>query len=265
MQGTPVLSLFLIGLFSGVHCAGMCGGIVGALSLPSTINQTAQPLHFHANIQHAPLSLMARVLSYNAGRISSYVLAGLLVGTLGYFSVRFASVASIVIPVQTTLRMLANGLLMALGLYLLGWWQGILKLENVGKRLWQTIQPLTQRVLPINTRLRAFQAGALWGWLPCGLVYSALFSALATAHPVQGGMLMLAFGLGTLPNLLLLGGAFGALTGKLGGDRIASAAIWFRHPRLRMIAGGSIFLFGLLGLLRLHALVDLPGLSALCL
>ena len=202
---------------------------------------------------------MARVLSYNAGRISSYVIAGLLAGTLGYLSVRFTSVASIVIPVQTTLRMLANGLLMALGLYLLGWWQGILKLESVGKHLWQLIQPFTQRVLPINTRLRAFQAGALWGWLPCGLVYSALFSALATAHPLQGSLLMLAFGLGTLPNLLILGGVFGALTGK------PSGATWFRHPRLRMVAGGSIFLFGLLGLLRVHALVDIPGLSALCL
>lgn len=182
MPEVTLLSVFLLGLLGGLHCAGMCGGIVGALSMGA-----APRLSLH--------------LAYNAGRIASYALAGAIAGALGAASLALSQQ----LPLRIALYVLANLMLIALGLYLMGVTQALAFTERLGQNLWQRIQPATRRFLPARTVRQAFPLGLLWGWLPCGLVYSALATALTAGSALRGGGLMLAFGLGTLPNLLLAG------------------------------------------------------------
>ncbi|HAY28337.1 MAG TPA: hypothetical protein DIT03_02625, partial [Candidatus Accumulibacter sp.] len=182
MPESSFLALLLIGLLGGTHCVGMCGGIVGALSMGSP----------------ARCSLL---LSYNAGRILSYAAAGAIAGALGEASIALAGQ----LPLRGFLYLLANLMLIALGLYLLGVSSALAFTERLGQKLWQRLHPLTRRYLPARGPLQAFPLGLLWGWLPCGLVYSALATALSSGSAMQGAGLMLAFGVGTLPNLLLAG------------------------------------------------------------
>jgi sulfite exporter TauE/SafE len=213
------LSAFLVGLLGGGHCVGMCGGIVGAvtLSLPGQ-----RP--------HIPF-----LLAYNGGRIASYAAAGVLAGLLGASSIFLEQV----LPVEQLLYALASIMLIALGLYLAGLWQGVLVLERAGNHLWQRLQPLSKKLLPLRTSPQAFLLGLIWGWLPCGLVYSVLVAALATGSPLQGSLLMLAFGLGTLPTLLTMG----MMAVKLKG--------WLQNLWVRRASGLLVLGFGLAGLARL--------------
>jgi sulfite exporter TauE/SafE len=87
--------------------------------------------------------------------------------------------------------------------------------------------------MPVRHPAQALALGLLWGWLPCGLVYSTLVWSVSAGGAWQGAALMLAFGLGTLPNLLLMGVAAGAIA------RLA------RDARVRQVAGGTVVLFGL--------------------
>lgn len=182
MPDSGFLALFLVGLLGGTHCVGMCGGIVGALSMGG-----APRLSLH--------------LAYNAGRITSYAVAGGLVGALGGASLALAGQ----LPLRIALYLLANLMLIALGLYLMGLTRALAFSERLGQNLWRRIQPSTRRFLPAHSITQAFPLGLLWGWLPCGLVYSALATALTAGSASKGALLMLAFGLGTLPNLLLAG------------------------------------------------------------
>ena len=212
-------SAFLVGLLGGGHCVGMCGGIVGAASL--SLPGQRQPLGY--------------LLGYNFGRIASYMAAGVLaglVGASGFF-------LNHVLPVEKVLYALANIMLIVLGLYLAGIWQGVLVLERAGGRLWQHLQPLSRKLLPLRSTPQAFALGLLWGWLPCGLVYSVLVAALATGSALQGGWLMLAFGLGTLPTLLAMGMAAVRLKTLL-------QNLWVRR-----LSGLLVLGFGVIGLLRL--------------
>jgi len=177
------LALFIVGLLGAGHCAGMCGGIVGALSLQSPPGGAA------AILVH---------LAYNLGRIASYATAGLLAGALGQAAGEWMSL-------QYGLYLFASLMLVAMGIYLLGATQLLAPIERAGHGLWRRIQPLTGRFLPVRGVAQALPLGLLWGWLPCGLVYSALTTALAAGSAGKGALLMLAFGLGTLPNLLLAG------------------------------------------------------------
>ena len=216
------LALFLIGLLGGTHCIGMCGGIVSALSMGG-------PSRF---VLH---------LAYNSGRITSYAVAGGIAGALGGLSLTLSDQ----LPVRIALYTLANLMLVALGLYLIGITQTLAFTERFGKRLWVHLQPLSKRYLPARSVAQAFPLGLLWGWLPCGLVYSALATALTSGSALHGAGLMLAFGAGTLPNLLLAG---------LFAVRLrAYAAI----PAVRWAAGLLVLSFGvwgLLGVLRLATL-----------
>lgn len=207
--------LFIVGLLGGGHCAGMCGGIVGALSMQSPQGGGAA-VRVH--------------LAYNLGRIGSYVCAGLLVGLLG-------QVAGKLPALQNALYLLASLMLVAMGCYLLGFTQFLAPFERGGQSLWRRIQPLTRRFLPVRGAAQALPLGLLWGWLPCGLVYSALATALAAGSAGQGALLMLAFGLGTLPNLLLAG----LLLTRF--RRFAQASV------VRAISGLLVMGYGLYGLI----------------
>lgn len=179
-----LFAALLAGLLGGVHCVGMCGGIVAAFSFRADGSAPAFRLH----------------LAYNSGRIASYALFGALAGALGA-SLKLTGF----VPVQTLLYVLAQVVMVLLGLYLAGFNQWVLVFERAGGALWRRVKPLFQKLLPVKTLPQALLAGAIWGWLPCGLVYSVLVSALAAGSAPSGAALMLAFGLGTLPNLLGMG------------------------------------------------------------
>ena len=222
MPDSTFLALFLVGLLGGTHCVGMCGGIVGALSMGAPGRWS---MH----------------LAYNVGRILSYGLAGAIAGAVGAASLGLDSQ----VPMRLALYLVANLMLIALGLYLLGVTQALAFTERAGQLLWQRLQPLTRRFLPARTVAQAFPLGMLWGWLPCGLVYSALATALSSGSAVRGGLCMLAFGLGTLPNLLLAGIVLARLNE------------FVRRPAVRIASGLLVLgfcLYGLLGWWRLATL-----------
>ena len=211
-----LITAFTIGLFGLTHCLGMCSGIVGALD---------------AGIDQGSVRVGGRLkyhLSYNAGRIASYICAGILAGLLG----SLAATASFgnALPIG---RMIAGLMMIVLGLYLAGWWRAITVLEKGGQHLWKRIEPLGRSFLPVNSALQAFLLGLIWGWLPCGLVYSALTLAMASASPIGGALIMAAFGLGTLPALLSFG-TFAVALRK-----------WVRQPLLRQASGLVVVLFGI--------------------
>lgn len=221
MPDSGFLALFLVGLLGGTHCVGMCGGIVGALAVGG-------PAKWRMH------------LAYNAGRIASYALAGAIAGALGAASLGLEGQ----VPARLALYLLANLMLIALGLYLLGVTRALAFTERAGQALWRRIQPLTRRFLPATTIRQAFPLGLLWGWLPCGLVYSALASALSAGSAGRGAALMLAFGLGTLPNLLLAG----ILLSRLNE--------FVRRPVVRTLSGLLILGFGIYGLYALPYLME---------
>ena len=178
-------SVFLVGLLSGVHCAGMCGGLVGAFSMSLPRQRATWPLH----------------LAYNGGRITSYAIAGLIAGAAGGIGLLLNDV----LPVQLVLYVAANLMLVALGLHLAGVKRLLSPVEALGAKLWRAISPLGRHLLPAHNAGKAYRLGLVWGWLPCGLVYSVLATAIFTGDAFSGAAIMLAFGLGTLPNLLLAG------------------------------------------------------------
>jgi uncharacterized protein len=181
-----LLTAFLTGLLGSTHCVGMCGGISAALSfaVPAQARLGARLVLFQ--------------LAYNSGRIFTYVLLGLSAGLL--LQALPGTWAQSVWP-----RLLAALMMIMLGLYLAGWSQLLQKLEGRGGKIWHALQPLRKKILPVDNPAKAILAGMLWGFLPCGLVYSALALAMARADATLSAATMLAFGLGTLPVLLLTG------------------------------------------------------------
>lgn len=215
-----IVAAFAVGLLGGVHCIGMCGGIVGALSFGLPRAKLGPQLGFQ--------------LAYNLGRILSYSLAGALAGGLGLLLAEHSGLAQ----AQRVLLLIASLFMVLLGLYLGGWWPSLARLERLGLPLWRRLEPLGRGLLPLRSPLQALLLGGLWGWLPCGLVYSSLIWSLSSGGAVQGGLLMLAFGLGTLPNLLLMGVLASRLQGFL-------HRLWVKR-----LAGASVLLLGLANLWR---------------
>jgi sulfite exporter TauE/SafE len=182
MNELTLLGALVIGLLGSSHCIFMCGGLCSAVS---------------ANPQGEKKDL--HLLSYNIGRLITYALLGAVFGLIGGVVVE-------VIPQMTViLRSVAGLLLVAMGLYLTRWWMGLTLLEKLGAKLFAPLQPLSKKLLPINSHPKAFSLGMLWGLLPCGLVYSTLSWSLALSDWRQSSLLMLAFGVGTLPAMLTLG------------------------------------------------------------
>lgn len=173
-------SAFLIGLAGGLHCFGMCGGIASALRLASPPHKSHWPY----------------TVSYNVGRIISYTVAGAIAGGLGQMSSSFIPIAG---PVLATL---SGIMLLAMAAYLGRWWMGLTRLERIGQHVWKRVQPLSRKLVPFSSPLAALPYGIIWGWLPCGLVYSVLTWSLASGGALSGAQIMLCFGLGTLPALI---------------------------------------------------------------
>ncbi|MCW8890367.1 MAG: sulfite exporter TauE/SafE family protein [Sedimenticola sp.] len=216
-QLIPYFSAFIVGLLGGVHCVGMCGGIVGAL----TFGLPEQKRHSFA-------ALLPFQLAYNLGRLISYVIAGAIMGGLGLL---LAELMPIQIA-QRGLLLLAGLFMILLGLYLSGWWMVLNRVERMGGVLWRIIEPYGRKLMSVHTPLRALGIGMVWGWVPCGLVYTMMINAVSSGGAINGAGLMFAFGLGTLPNLLAMGLLAGA------------AARLTRSETARKIAGITVILFG---------------------
>jgi len=214
---------FLVGLFGGVHCVGMCGGIVGALSF-------GLPEHVRGRFG----ALLPYLLNYNLGRLISYTVAGALMGGVGALAANMVAVHQ----AQSVLQVIAGLFMIAMGLYLGGWWYGMTRLEKLGGRLWSLLEPYGRRLLPVRKPSQALSMGLIWGWLPCGLVYSALIWAVSAGSALEGALLLLSFGLGTLPNLLAMGIFAGKLTALL------------RRPGTMHLAGALVILIGLFTIAR---------------
>ncbi len=174
------LTAFLIGLAGGVHCIGMCGSIAGAFTFAVPKNDSLTPY----------------IACYNMGRIVSYTMAGLLTGYLGAI---FSS--SLVIGL-TILQAFSIVFLILLALYISDIYKGLVVLEKAGSHLWKRLAPISKRLIPFKSPAHTILYGIIWGWLPCGLVYSALTWSLASGSAIDGALFMLFFGLGTLPALI---------------------------------------------------------------
>ena len=221
MNIESLTAAFLVGLLGGTHCIGMCGGIVGALSSGLSLD-----------VQTSRRRLVAAQLAYNTGRISSYTVAGVLLGLFGQQLGETGVLEGF--PVG---RIVAGVIMILFGIYLAGWWHSLLYLEQAGARLWKYIEPLGRRFVPVRSTGQAYLLGLVWGWLPCGMVYAVLALALTSGSAAAGGSIMLAFGLGTLPVMITMGLAFNSL------KRLV------QDPRIRLVAGLLVILMGVMMLL----------------
>ncbi len=207
-------SAFLIGLLGSTHCLSMCGGISASLSMALPVGRGFR------------LRQTLMLLAFNGGRIGSYTLIAALIALLS------TSAADYWAQLGPVLRTLAGLLLILMGLSMGQWWQGIRYIERVGAPIWKRLSPLTQRVLPVHHVGQALALGALWGWLPCGLIYSTLGWAALQPTVGSAAMTMVFFGLGTLPSMLATG----------------YAATWIRklreHRHFRQFAGLLLIGFG---------------------
>jgi len=216
MEGivSSYITAFLLGLFSTVHCIAMCGSVIGALTLS-----------LPAEVRESQRKMLPYVFNYNLGRLLSYGAAGVIVGLLSVPLTAFNG--------HLVLRYLSIIVMIAMGLYLAGWFPKFAHMERLGAPIWKWLQPIGQKLLPVRKLSQAFLLGIVWGWLPCGLVYAALAVAATVGEPVKASLVMLAFGAGTLPAVM---GA-GMFTGLL-----ASMA---RAKHLRQVAGVLIIAMAL--------------------
>lgn len=237
-----VLAAFLVGIAGGVHCVGMCGGIVMAVTMRSAAVRNVLPgAGALAAGGREGASLLSFQLAFNFGRVATYGVIGAAVGAVGSLGLLLETV----FPVQLALRVIASALVILVGLYVAGYGSSVVKgLERAGGGVWRVAQHIGGGYFPPDTPGRAVLAGSVWGWLPCGLVYSVLATALVSGSAVRGATIMLAFGLGTLPTLIAAG---------LLADRLRRA---LQRPAVRFAAGTFVVALGVV------ALASTPGLGA---
>ena len=181
---SPIFIAFFIGLFSSIHCVAMCGSIIGTLSL------SLKP-----EIRASKSKMVTFIFSYNFGRIFSYMLAGLIIGLI-------ESIVTLPLGEQhghRFLEIISALIITGAGFYIAGWFPNFAYIEKTGSRFWKTIEPYGRKLIPVVSLKQAFMFGMVWGWIPCGLVYTALALAATSGDITTSIFIMLAFGLGTLP------------------------------------------------------------------
>jgi hypothetical protein len=216
---TSYLVAFVMGLFSALHCLGMCGSIIGTLTLS-----------LRREIRDNKALLVPFVFSYNFGRITSYTLAGYLAGLVHNV---------LMLPLGEgqghRILQIVSALIMAgAGLHIAGWFPRFAYIEKGGGLIWARLEPFGRRLIPVQTLPQAYFFGMIWGWLPCGLVYAAITLATTAGNEVRGALTMLAFGVGTLPAVV----SVGLMTSLL--MRLSSM------KKFRQAAGISLILLALL-------------------
>lgn len=216
-ETTTLLSAFLVGLLGSSHCLGMCGGLSMALGLHSRG--------------------VSRLLGYQFGRLSSYTLLGALLG----------GSSSLLLQQQPQLlpwlRLFSALLVIMMGLHVLRLWSLIPRIEAIGGRLWRLISPAANKALTAQFPASSILIGALWGWLPCGLVYSMASWSLSSASSSQGALVMLFFGLGTLP--AMLSAAFFS----------QQLRRWLNHVAIKWLLGLGLLLLGSVNALHAYHLL----------
>ena len=261
---TLPLAALTTGLLGSLHCLGMCGGVSGTIALGAVAPARAD----RAELQGGTLSIaipvaaigrarqvlsasQMNVLAFNGGRIGSYMVAGALAGTIGG-AIGQSWVLNETTGARTLLFLFANLMIVATGLYLMGVPQLLAPLERAGGHLWRHLSPYTKALLPMNTAPRAALFGALWGWIPCGMVYAMLLSAMSAGSAAGGMTTMLAFGIGTLPAMVTAGWAAGGIARRT------------RDSRVRMVAGAAVIAMGVFGFARADGLKQLQSVGAFC-
>ncbi|CCK75818.1 Cytochrome c biogenesis protein, transmembrane region [Oleispira antarctica RB-8] len=214
IEPLSLITAFLLGLMGASHCMVMCGGIAAAASSAT----------HKKNSSNNNLSFL---LLFNLGRITSYSIAGLIVSLLGLWLADSHQIA------QQILRSIAGVLLLLMGFYVARWWMLLTRLESAGQFIWRYIQPMTRKLIPIKSKPQALALGLLWGWLPCGLIYSTLAWVAANGEPALGALTMFCFGLGTLPGILAAG-IFAQQLNKL-----------ISHSYFRQLAGALLICYGI--------------------
>ena len=196
---------FVTGLLGSAHCVGMCGGISGLFA----VNAAVRSLKIQA----------PKAFAYNIGRILTYAILGVVVAMLGKTMVD--SIPKLAAPVR-----LASGLLIILiGLQLAFNWRLLTPLENAGAKLWRSVAPTAKGLLPVESARQALALGLIWGLLPCGLVYSVLLLAASTADPMNGSLVMLAFGVGTMPAMIATGLSASKLSQFMSRNRVGAGLL----------------------------------------
>jgi sulfite exporter TauE/SafE len=211
-----LIAALTAGLVGSAHCLGMCGGIAAALGMSARSGASGRGL----------ASLYA--VLFGLGRIGGYMVIGALAGLLGQ---RFA--AAIDVPTWSAITRVATGvMLLLIGLQVAFHLKLLAPIEQGGARIWRRISPLARRFIPVRGPHHALALGLLWGWLPCGLVYSVALLAMLAETPLQSALLMGAFGLGTLPSMTAVA--------------MSSAQVGWQAPqgRMRRFAGLVLVAFG---------------------
>lgn len=213
---------FAVGLASTLHCLTMCGSIISALTLSLPAGTRSQPR-----------TLLVYLGAYNGGRLLSYTVAGAIAGGLGQSLLQaFPGAGG-----HRLLALISALVLIGIGLYLAGWFPGFARIERLGAPVWRRLEPLGRRVIPVRSPAEATMLGLVWGWLPCGLVYTTALWAATSGSAVEGALVMLAFGLGTLPSMFAASLFMGWLS------RLA------RNPGWRRLVGVSLVLIAVIMLL----------------
>ena len=202
----PILTAsFITGFLGSAHCFGMCGGISGLFAVNASVTSLR--------------AQFPKAIAYNLGRILTYAIIGAAVAVLGKSAV--ASIPALMAPI----RLASGALIIFVGLQLAFGWRILAPLENAGARLWKRIAPAAKGLVPVNTIPQALGLGLIWGWLPCGLVYSVLLLAATTAEPAGGGLVMIAFGLGTMPAMVATGVSASKLAQFMSGKRVGAGLL----------------------------------------
>ena len=193
MDTFSLLIPLLLALSSLLHCLGMCGGIVGAMTFHLSTNTKKKIWPF--------------LLAANIGRLVSYSMAGGVVALFG--QTLFATLS----PGygHTLLQGFSGLILVGNGLFLMGRFPEMRRIEGLGSRLWQGLEPWARRFMTPQTVWQAFLFGMVWGWFPCSLVYGTLLWSSASCSALSGAAVMFLFGAGTLPVMLSAGWLAGYL------------------------------------------------------
>ena len=209
-----ITAALLTGLLGSAHCLGMCAGISGLFAMQTSAAGIKRQL---------PMAI-----TYNSGRLASYAILGFAVAVLGSRFTGLTPALAGPVRLAAGIIIMLIGLQIAFDMRLLGW------LEHMGGKIWERVAPLARGLMPVSSLPRALGLGLLWGLLPCGLVYSVLLVAAMSARPADGALIMLAFGLGTTPAMLLTG---------LGAARLSQV---MQRRRTRLGAGLLIVALGML-------------------
>ena len=202
---TILAAAFAAGLLGSAHCLGMCGGISGLFAAGSQVASLRTQL---------PLAI-----AYNLGRVLSYAFLGVVVAMIG--STTVSAIPSLAGPV----RLASGALIILVGFQVAFNWRLLAPVEKIGAKLWNRLVPHAKGLIPATSVSRAAGLGLIWGWLPCGLVYSALLLAATTAEAASGGFVMIAFGIGTMPAMILSGLSASKLSAFMSRNRLGAGLL----------------------------------------